>query len=229
MSSVTKQVDHELIGCCASRIIDMATEIERTHAMGVPHGEHDEPWTLEFQRVVVSIYLPIVPARYARGLARSFEQGSVLMVEGEHSVGVDGGDWMIVAEYVGSASRAICEYLRIGQAGSLSGQGLLESTVPGVFPYAEVAPLVSPEGVARLRHAAQEVQKVCEQAGGTRPHKEDIEIIRMLASKKFMIEIGHRFGYSERTLHRRLKQIWKRMGVDNYEEALIRGGKEGWL
>ncbi len=228
MSSVTKQVDHELIGCCASRIIDMATEIERTHAMGGPHGEHDEPWTLEFHQVVASIYLPIIPAQYARELARSFEQCSTLIAEGEHPDGVDAGNWMIVAEYVGSASQAICSYLRIGQT-DLNGQALLESTVPGVFPYGKVAPLVSPEGAARLRHAAQEAQKACEQTMITRPPREDVEIIRMLSSRKSMIEIGHYLGYSERTLHRRLKQIWKRMGVDNYDEALIRGGKEGWL
>ncbi len=151
------------------------------------------------------------------------------MAGGEHPDGVDAGDWVIVAEYVGSASQAICGYLRIGKAGSLNGPALLESTVPGVFPYGKVAPLVSPEGVARLRHAAQEAQKACEQTRAIRPSREDVEIIRMLSYRKSMIEIGHCFGYSERTLHRRLKGIWKRMGVDNYDEALILGGKEGWL
>ena len=102
--------------------------------MGVPHGEHEEPWTLEFHRVVASIYLPIIPELYARALASSFEQCSSLMADGEHPDGIDAGDWMIVAEYADSAARAICEYLRIEQA-NLNGQALLESTVPGVFPY----------------------------------------------------------------------------------------------
>ncbi len=229
MSSVTKQVDHELIGCCANRIIDMATEIERTHTMGVPHGEHDEPWTLEFHRVVASIYLPIIPARYARGLARSFEQCRILMADGEHPVGADGGDWMIVAEYVGSASRAICEHLRIEQSSSSSGEGVLESTVPGVFPYGKVAPLVSVEGVRRLLQAGSAVQKVCEQAEGTRPSKEDIEIIRMIAKGVKSVDIATASGCSRSSLYRHLKQVWLGLGVKNAREAIYLGDSEGWL
>jgi AraC-like DNA-binding protein len=230
MPSVTKATGDDLIGCCASRIIDMATEIRRTHAMGVPHGEHDEPWTREFHQVVASIYLQTIPARYAKGVAESFKQCTTLMASTNYPAD-QAGDWLIVQAYAGSVTEAICGHLHltIEELEAASGRRL-EPTVPGIFPYAEIAPLVSPAGVARLLQASHVVQTACNGIQSVaRPSEAEVELLRMLAAGKSVIEIAGRVGYSERSLHRRLKQLWKDLEVSGFKEALVLGGQEGWL
>ncbi len=75
MSSTNNhETGYGLISRCAARITDMATQIQRSHTMGVPHGEHDEPWTLGFHRVVDRIYMPVIPAGYARKVAAVFKE-----------------------------------------------------------------------------------------------------------------------------------------------------------
>lgn len=231
MPSSTKATnDGGLIGCCASRIIDMATEIKRTHAMGVPHGEHDEPWTLGFHQVVASIYLQIIPARYAEGVAESFKQCASLMDSAEN-LADETGDWLIVQAYAASVAEAICGrlHLTIEELEAASGRRL-EPTVPGMFPYVEIAPLVSPVGVGRLLQASLVVQKACNGPQAVvRPSEADIELLRMLAADKSVVEIAGLVAYSERSLHRRLKQLWKDLEVSGCKEALVLGGREGWL
>ncbi len=230
MPSVTKATGDDLIGCCASRIIDMATEIERTHAMGVLHGEHDEPWTLGFHQVVANIYLQTIPAGYAKGIAESFQQCATLMVSTNYPADAT-GDWLIVQAYAASAAEAICGHLHLSleEVEAASGRRL-EPTVPGIFPYAEIAPLVSPVGVGRLLRASQIVQTFCNGIQTVaRPSEADIELLRMLAARISIVDIATARGCSPSTVHRRLNQTYDRLGVRDAREAILVGGRDGWI
>lgn len=228
MPSSTKATGDDLIGCCASRIIDMATEIRRTHAMGVPHGEHDDPWTLGFHQVVASIYLQTIPASYAKGIAGSFQQCAALMANTEYPAD-EAGDWLIVQAYASSVAEAICGHLHLSleELEAASGRRL-EPTVPGIFPYAEIAPLVSPAGAGRLLQASWVVRTASEQST-ILLRGSDIEMLRLIATGQARMDTATALGRSRTSLQRDLRDLLARLNVTSATEAILLGERQGWL
>lgn len=50
--------------------------------------------------------------------------------------------------------------------------------------------------------------------------KDDLEILHRLAEGKTVVQIGHELAVPERTLHRRLVELYKRMSVENRHQAV---------
>lgn len=50
--------------------------------------------------------------------------------------------------------------------------------------------------------------------------RDDLEIMRRLAEGKTVVQIAHDLSFAERSLHRRLAELYKRMGVENRQQAI---------
>ncbi len=226
-ASTHRQVnDLELIQCCASRIISLTTEIERAWEIGVPQGFHNEPWSLNFQRIVVKVYSETMPTAYAKTVAHHFDQCQKLMLNTECP---DRADWRLLMEYFGSVSRSIYDQLHISPMAIIEGTNPLSPTTPGLFPYKAIAPLVSREGIARLHQAAVRAQDWCEQVRCQRPSSDDLDIIRRIVAGRTMAGIAFDTNCSERTLYRRLNKIWAGMDVADAHNGILLASKAGWL
>lgn len=77
------------------------------------------------------------------------------------------------------------------------------------------------------------VLMVCGWAAGGKPldppvalGKDDLEVLHLLAAGKTAVQISLELAIPERTLHRRLVELYKRMGVDNRYQAVTAAA--GW-
>ncbi len=53
--------------------------------------------------------------------------------------------------------------------------------------------------------------------------------LRMLAAGRSVTEIAETAAFSERMMYRKLRELYRRLGVSNRTQALIRARDEGWL
>jgi DNA-binding NarL/FixJ family response regulator len=61
------------------------------------------------------------------------------------------------------------------------------------------------------------------------PSEDEVSWLRQLAEGMTMSRLAKRSGYSERNMYRLLQELYRRMGVRNRTEALIRAHELGWL
>lgn len=64
---------------------------------------------------------------------------------------------------------------------------------------------------------------------GAAPTDEEIGWLRELGQGRTVASVAQASGLSERVLYRRLKALYRRLGVRNRTQALILGRDEGWL
>ncbi len=62
-----------------------------------------------------------------------------------------------------------------------------------------------------------------------RPGARELEWLRELAGGATVAHLAERSGYSERAMFRLLRDLYRRMGVRNRTQALIRAQEQGWL
>ena len=227
-STRTHANDLELIQCCASRIINLTTEIERAWEIGIPHGEHREPWTMGFQEVAVRIYLETVPASYAIKVALVFKccsQG--MLVTGHPAEAAE--DWRIVASYLETVSDSIFQRLGTGADETQIESGALRASAPGVVRYDKIAALLHPEGVRRQLEAANSVSRGCLDAHSVLLEAEELAWIRSLAEGCHVVDLGVAHGLSTRNMYRNLATLWRKLGVDNRIQGVAYAARMGWL
>jgi DNA-binding NarL/FixJ family response regulator len=87
------------------------------------------------------------------------------------------------------------------------------------------------EGVVRLpldvvRAATAQLRPT---RAGAEPTDEELVWLRALGHGRTVASLAEASGLSERVQYRRLKQLYRRLGVPNRTEALILGRDEGWL
>jgi len=58
---------------------------------------------------------------------------------------------------------------------------------------------------------------------------EEVKWLQSLAHSATVASIGEDAGYSEREMYRRLKRIYKKMGVVSRTEALLKASRLGWI
>ncbi len=226
-STPSQANDLELIRCCAMRIEGVAAAIESVWEVGVRHGEHREPWTLDFQMLAAGIYLETVPASYALRVAATFRYCADKMSVAGSQVLVD-ESWWIVIRYLTAVSDSISRLLgtemQIGQVETVA----LSPSPPAVIRYDKLAPLLHPEGVFIQQQAAVRVGESCR-----RPHfvleSEELAWIAALAAGSTVIDLGVANGYSTRSMYRRLASLWRKLGVDDRVHGVAHAARMGWL
>ncbi len=218
--------DYKLIKCCADRIVDLATEIEWAWEIGIPHGDHREPWTSDFQHVAVEIYIATVPGPYALKVGETFEECARKMSLTRCPADAE-ENWRIVVSYL--RSRADCIFQQLGRRTNeaIADSGLLRASTPGVVRYDKLAPLLHPEGVRRLRKAAKNVAQAPLPTLVPGPHLtcEEVEWVQALVDGEAVVDLAHRYGHSRRSMFRLLSELWEKMGVDGRVSGLIRASE----
>jgi DNA-binding NarL/FixJ family response regulator len=62
-----------------------------------------------------------------------------------------------------------------------------------------------------------------------RPTNRELDWLRELANGSTVARVAERSGYSERAMFRLLQRLYRRMGVKNRTEALLRAHQQRWL
>ena len=227
-STASLAEDCKLIECCASRIVGLTVEIERAWEIGIPHGDHREPWTLDFQRVAVAVYLETIPAEYALKVSAAFEHCAERMRGVTHPM-VDRVEWRLVHSYLQAVSDSIGERLGTSAHKPPAEPVSLKSSTPGIVRFDKIAPLVHSTGVARLKLAAELVQ--CQDLTGVpySPTSDQVALLGRLADGQRIVDIACSIGCSERTLYRRLRSLRDHLGLDSTKAAILYAGQRSWL
>ena len=53
--------------------------------------------------------------------------------------------------------------------------------------------------------------------------------LQSLAARTTVAKLGHQAGFSEREMYRRLRDVYRKMGVTNRTDALLKASRLGWL
>ncbi|WP_419924309.1 hypothetical protein [Candidatus Poriferisocius sp.] len=138
-------------------------------------------------------------------------------------------DWGIVAEFLRSTSEALWELPEVGGVAYRAGADELGSVPPAVLRYELLAGFLHPVGVARLREAAEAVERCCQRQLGVVPTARELEWIISVAAQEPVVELARRNATSTRGMYRQLEAMWGRLGVRNQVQGVALAVQEGWI
>ena len=202
--------------------------------MGVAEGSHEQPWTRDYHRDAVRVYAASLPAWYQSRMGELFRQGLDAMADGTIPARL-AADWVIVTEYMASASMAIAEHHASSRAGAreldpkllaeLDGSG----SPPLVIRFDELAALTTCEGASRLERAAVAVQQHMDAPLPLDLDSSERHMLTRLKAGAAIADLAAEMGHSERSMYRVLARLWDRLGVPDREEGVRRVVQEGLL
>ncbi len=212
----------------ASRIAGFATEVLRVYELGYAEMSNaSPPWTLAFQQDAIDIYLETLPIEYLRDLAADFDACAALM-SCERPVAVE-KEWGIVGDYLANSAEAIVNHPQsANRAPHLAAPASIEPSTPSLMRFGLYAERSCRRHVLDLHEAASAVQKYCERGV---PELTDDEVLWLnaLVSDVTISELANQFGWSRRTMCRKLDGLWKKMSVSGREHGLVEAGRLGLI
>lgn len=223
------------IHLACGRIVGVACAIAEAHEFGVAEGTVGDPWTAEFHREAVKIYDMSLPRSYLLDIAALFRRCTDMMDECYIPSDL-AGDWVLVRTHLTEASDSIFKWHaseRSGPAGSAPAQLPPVSTaVPAVVRYDLLAGLTTRRGLDRLVKAAGAVQRHMDTLRhhmDTDLREDERRLLARLASGLPVVEVAADLGYSERSIYRRLAELWHKLGVTGRVEGVRKAISEGLL
>ncbi len=210
--------DLSFIGVYATRIAGFAANLQQAHRLGAVAGDHHEPWTVEFQQLAVPVYLQTLPEEYLQGLATQFDSCAEAMARVGAPVAIE-RQWSVVSTYLRAVARAIEMQLGTGPPDPVTSVPADEASTPGLMRYDGLAQLVSSDGVAILADAAAKVRDHCALHSVADLSAEQLQWLRELAAGDPVVEVAARHGYSLRSMHRQLADLWRTLGVETHIRA----------
>ena len=219
------------VNLACGRILGSARSIVEAHRFGVPEGDHERPWTAAYMREAVSVYAEALPVWYQRAIASLYRQCTETM--GVVSIpGALAEDWLIVRQHLVNASHAIEPYLA-AQPEPAPSQRAASSEIsdhePVVVRVDRLAALTTSAGARRLEQAALAVQGEVGSGAAIRLDKEQMRLLRAVASGAAIAALAVEFSYSQRTMYRELSRLWKALGVPDRVQGIRRAATEGLL
>lgn len=220
-----------LVRLACGRIAGGARAILEAHDLGVSEGRHERPWTAGYHEDAVRVYAASLPASYQSRIGELFRCSADIMAE-ETVPGHLAEDWMIVRQYMTSASSAIAAHhaaLRheaqqpdVPPFRELAGGG----SPPMVIRFDLLAGLTASEGARQLERAAVVVRDHME---APLPALDDSErhMLMRLKAGLAIVDLAAEMGYSERSMYRALARLWDRLGVPGRKEGIHRAGEMG--
>ena len=203
-----------------------ASTLRHAHEVGVPPGRR-KPWTIEYLRVSVDIWLETCPESYVAQIGRAVSTYATLM---QSQVLVEGPceDWDILLQQAEAIVTAVDEHLQDGIAATNKAPPRTGG-VPGVIRYDKLAALSDRKGVLRLEAAGAEVAAYCQRHSYGDISAEEIEWLRALGRGQRTIAVASEAGRSEREFYRTLQKLWQKLGVGGRSEAIRLASQMGWL
>lgn len=230
MGEVEERRNLHVICVAGRRLRRFAEAIQQGHEFGSGPGVHDEPWSLDFQRLCVAeVYLKTLSWGYLVDTGAAFADCADLMVLNLRETR-EPQDWLIVQQFLRSSSEAIREAAPddIDLSRTKTADDIT-SRAPAVMPFGSLATLVSAQGAARLAAAGGGVERTCSRLGGSPLSESEQDWLSRLSRGDRTIDIARDHGYSERSLYRALSELWTRLGVQNRSEGIALATKNDWL
>lgn len=230
MGEVEGKRDLHVICVAGRRLRRFAESLKQGHEFGSGPGHHDEPWSLEFQRLCVAeVYLKTLSWQYLVNTGAAFADCADLMVLNSRPSD-EPQDWLIVQQFLRSCAEAISEAAPDNvELKETKTADDISSRAPAVVPFGSIASLVSVEGAARLAAAGSAVERTCSRLGGNPLSESEQVWLKRLSRGDRTIDIARDHGYAERSLYRALSELWERLGVANRSEAIALATKNGWI
>ncbi len=194
---------------------------------------HTQPWTDEYQRDAVSVFVTYLPASYQLAVGGFFCRSSEVMAD-QTVPGHLVEDWMIVMRYLDSVATAVLAHYADSQSDKLKpfvrhvAEAAVSESLPMVVRFDLLARLTSSEGARRLERAAVAVR---DHMDAPLPALDDIERAMLIQLKAgvAIVDIAAELGYSERSMYRSLARLWDKLGASDRKEGIRRATEEGLL
>lgn len=216
------------------RIAGSAAAIVSAHALGIPEGPHERPWTPGYHRDAVHVYAESLPSSYQSDVAALFGRSARTMAGCSIPARL-AGDWVIVAGYLEAARAAILEDLARREPNPhsrASASGLRveqQDAPPMVIHFDALARLTTQDGARRSERAALAVRQHMETPMPLSLDADNRHLLKRVAAGVPVADIAEEAGYSERTMYRALSRLWDHLGVQDRAEGLRRATEQGLL
>ena len=220
----------------ATRVASFGQSILDAHSFGFGPGNVDDLTSAAFHERAIGAIASSLPWPYLVAIGRHFaETASILAKNGSGQCDVD--DWLMVMSFLRSASASLLNNAP-DEARTLADEGesafIVLDRSPTVTRFDLVAEISSQAGAEALVSAAVAVAAEWSDATEFRASslglsEIEIQLVRRLAAGTSVVDIGHEIGYSERSVYRKLDQIWRKIGAGSKSDGLVRLGKAGLL
>jgi DNA-binding CsgD family transcriptional regulator len=206
-------------------LLDHQRRIAETHDLG-DSGTHDvlsEEWA-EIAAPILAETLPSGWLRRAQVVAVNVLQ----LMEAHDPAESVRSDWEVVTIWYENLSHQFSDYLDDSDDRYLEVDMNLEGYAPAFIRYDKLAAGIHPDATARMITAVSHVRAYSLQAGYAVTDLE-LEWLRALSTGERGLDVGIRFGISERDFYRAQQQLWAKLGVANRSEAFVRASELGWI
>ena len=190
--------------------------------LGIREGPHGRPWTEAFLRDAVEVCAETLPVWYMSEMSSLFRHGTESM-EGRSILVSQAEDWLIVIQHLRNARGALAKWVDSQRESGPSQLARLVTPadrVPSILRFDRLAGLTTSEGARRLAGAAHIVRQDLARASDWPLTSEQRRLLRAVASGAAVADIAEEFGYSRRSMYRRLSSLWRSLGVTGRMEAV---------
>ncbi len=213
----------------AERVRWKTAVILEAHDLSVEPGTMREPWTLEAQRRIISIYGMTLPNDFLVKMERDTRVAAGVM-DRNWPRGEIERDWSILHRFLTAVSTAIRELPSLDQREPTPGfRSGLQPVGPAITRFDLIARVLHTDGVLRLQTAAKHSLGYCRRPSFDVLTAEELSWLKALSGGGTVIDLAIDSHLSRRTVYRRLDIIWAKLGVDNKAQALVAASAMGLL
>lgn len=99
-----------------------------------------------------------------------------------------------------------------------------------MLPFGELAQLVSRQGPRQLTAHASAVAAACDELLSQNPLTCEEQLwLSSLAAGRSVVYLAREVSLSERSMYRRLDDVWRRLGTSNRAEGMALAASCGWI
>lgn len=224
--------DLERVQLACDKIVDGAYSIHEAYEFGAEEGGHCEPWSGEYHRHAVEVYGQCLTWQYQHDVGELYSDSLDAMSECSVPVEI-ASDWLVIMSYLREASQSIRGWLKERRSSGSPTGGVhgprVTARTPSVIRFDKLAALTTPQDVSRLEDAAVSVQNYLHSPTPIVLDGELLRVLRSVASGASVAELAEEYGYSQRSMYRRLKRLWRILGATNRTQGLRKAAADGLL
>ncbi|MCB0974041.1 MAG: response regulator transcription factor [Actinobacteria bacterium] len=227
-----RDFDARVVHLYATRVRSFAAETLRAYAYGVRSGQAADVCDQGLHDRIIGVYLETIPLRFVLEQAVRYRGAAAILEAFAVSPNVK-VDLVLLGKFLevqaAACWRAVPPPNRVRRASQGDSIGLLDldPAAPSVVRWDLVANLVEENAVHALLDASERVAAHAQRGLANVLDDEDLAIVRALATGVGFAEIAEELGYSRRTLHRRTRAIWSRLGVSNRTQGMVAAERLG--
>ena len=220
----------------ATRVATFGQAILEAHSFGFGPGLIDDLTSAEFHNRAIDAIATSLPWPYLVTIGRHFSEiASIIAKNGAGECDVD--DWLTVMDFLRSASASTLSKApdeALSSSNNSEQSFIVLERSPSVMRFDLLAEISSQVGAEALAAAAVSVATAWSDGTEARTSslglsEIEIQVIRRLATGMSVLDIGQEIGYSERTVYRKLDQIWRKIGASSKADGIVRISKAGLL